>query len=508
MPINFIPNDPMAQNGPPMRTQNPRPDRPATQTGFNLHGEVPEAVLAVGTAGFLFWQCREAALAALSAWEAADGALAQWARATPNPRRLDLLQDEGVDLNAFYDGQSVAFFHHVSGTKTTFSGASTDVVAHEVGHGLLDAIRPDLWDSTFIEPNAFHEAFGDCIALLTALSDPASRVALLAVSPDLGTANFVEATAEDLSDGVRRALGSSHAAAAPRHALNDYQWQLPTLLPASGPPAVLSSEIHSFGRVFSGCFYDVIRRIFASLPAPSEASLLTAAQTAAKLLVEGARNAPEMPRFFRAVGRAMDQADQALNGGANHAAIRDAFAGHSIALGSSAMLAPSAGLAGRAPNLEAAPAAAILAPASREDLRRRMGAAPGERLAVGVREIGGERVAEARHQREVPLGDVDPRLAGVVALASESVLVGAAGTRAAVLGALPEANTTADEVHAFVATLVRNEAIALDGAGRAAVSRRRAVATGRPPIPPTHTVRTRGGRKVLTRIRFVCGAHE
>jgi 3-hydroxyacyl-CoA dehydrogenase len=40
--------------------------------------------------------------------------------------------------------------------KTFFSGASTDVVSHEVGHGLLDSIRPELWDAPFLEAGAFH----------------------------------------------------------------------------------------------------------------------------------------------------------------------------------------------------------------------------------------------------------------------------------------------------------------------------------------------------------------
>jgi Zn-dependent metalloprotease len=47
-------------------------------------------------------------------------------------------------------------------------GASTDVVAHEVGHGLLDSARPDS-STSILEVGAFHEAFGDCIAMLTAL---------------------------------------------------------------------------------------------------------------------------------------------------------------------------------------------------------------------------------------------------------------------------------------------------------------------------------------------------
>jgi hypothetical protein len=268
-----------------MRQQAPQPNRPANRAGFTFVAAVGEGLFNPGSPEFLFWQCREAALMAVARWEDLDGHLSQWARATPNRRRLALLQDEGVDLNAFYDGQSLSFFHFQTGAKKTFSGANTDVVAHETGHALLDAIRPDLWDTNFPEVGAFHEAFGDCMALLTALSDRTTRMALLAASPDLGSSNFLEATAEDLSDGVRKELGPNHPAAQPRHALNSFRWQLPTTLPPSGPPQVLSSEVHSFGRVFSGCFYDTIRNIFASSANKTEATLSAVAQTAGKLLI-------------------------------------------------------------------------------------------------------------------------------------------------------------------------------------------------------------------------------
>jgi Fungalysin metallopeptidase (M36) len=507
MPINFIPNDPLAVNSLPMRQKQARRNRPASRAGFTFVNQVNQALYNPGTPGFLFWQCREAALMALETWEALNGKLTAWARATPNAKKLALQQNNGVDLNAYYDGQSLAFFEFTTGTKTTFSGASTDVVAHEAGHAFLDTIRPDLWDSNLTEPNAFHEAFGDCMAILTMLFDQETRQALLAASADLSAPNFVEATAEDLSDGVRLELGPSHPAALPRHALNNFRWQLPTTLPSSAPPAALSSEIHSFGRVFSGCFYDVIRNIFTSYPNRDEASLLMAAQTAGKLLIGGARSAPETPRFFQAVGRAMILTDQTLNGGANRQAVRDAFDRHNIALGSAAMMAPRAALAGAAPKVGLRATGAILSAATRADLRQRIGAGPKSKMIVNALEIAGERVAEAIHHREISLAGVSNQLKGVVAMAAEPILVGNSGGRAAILGALPESSATMDEVYSFVDSLLKNNQIEFAGTGRrTAAVRRGAVALTSPPItaPSTHAVRTRGGKKVLERLRFVC----
>lgn len=512
MSINFLSNDPMAVAGPPMRPKSARPNRPASRAGFTFVNQVSEGIHNLGTPEFLFWQCREAALMALETWETLNGNLTAWARSKPNIKKLKLNQNGGIDLNAYYDGNSLAFFESPSGAKTTFSGASTDVVSHEVGHALLDVIRPDLWSSNVTEPNAFHEAFGDCIAILTALFDQDTRGRLLAASPDLAASNFVEATAEDLSDGVRLKLGANHPAAAPRHALNSFQWQLPTTLPRTAPPSQLSSEIHSFGRVFSGCFYDVIRSIFASLPNRDEAALLVAAQTAGKLLVGGAASASETPRFFQAVGRAMALTDQTLNGGANRQAIRDSFAGHKIALATNASFSPRATLAGSAPSFGARAPRTLLSAATRTDLRQRIGAHANSRLVINPVEIFGERVAEAIHHREVSLTGLSERLKGVVAVAAEPVLVGGTGGRAAILSALPEVNATTDEVHTFVESLLKNDQIAFTDNKRTGTNRRgaiagrRAVASSSEPsgTPPTHEVHTRAGKKVLERVRFVC----
>jgi hypothetical protein len=502
VPINFIPNDPLAVDFVPMRTQSPRPNRKAAQAGFTLFGVTPEGIFEPGTSGFVFWQCREAALAAIEVWEGLDGPLRRWSPQAVNRRKLNLLPDAGDDLNAFYDRQSLAFFHHMTRGHTTFSGASTDVVAHEAGHALLDTLRPELFVSAVTEQGAFHEAFGDCMAILTVLSDRDTRNALLARSPDLGTPNFVEATAEDLSDGVLRALGKNHPAAAPRRALNRFQFQLPTTLPTTGRPDVLTSEIHSFGRVFSGCFYDTVRNIFKNSTKKDETDLLAAAQTAGKLLIAGARQAVSSNRFFQAVGRAMVLADDARNGGANRQAIGQAFSGHAVMLGSMSALMPKASLAGAAPR--AAAKEPTLQPATLKDIRQRIGAPSKARFSVAPITFGKERLVEAVHHREVPLSQLSKELKGVIAIAPEGVVIGSAGRAAAVFSALPDPSTTTDEVLKFVETLLANDRIAFEPPKRA-FAVESAVVPREPLKLPTHTVTVRGGKKVLTRIRFLCG---
>lgn len=507
--ITFIPNDPLAKTGPAARRIKARAKRPAGRADFTFTGKVAEAEYNVGTPEFLFWQCREAALLALEVWEKVDGRLKEWGPSSP--KRLTLTQNAGFELNAGYTQFGLEFYEFTTGTKTTFSGASTDVVSHESGHAFLDSLRPDLWTSSFPETNAFHEAFGDCVAILTALSDKEMRESLLKTTANLSKKNFVATLMEDLADGIKRENGVDFDASAPRNALNSFKWQLPTTLPTSGKPAVLTSEVHSFGRVFAGCFYDTLRNVFSAQAKKDQGSLWQAAKTVGKILTVAAREAPETPRFFQSVGRAMILADQKINKGAHRTPISDAFTRHAIALGSAAMLAPRSSLAGAAPRMGGKKGAAILTPTTRDDLKRRIGAPPTARMSVTTRSIGDQQVAEATHHREVSLGALSKDLQGVVVFAAEPVLVGSSGNRAAILSAMPDENVTTDEVHTFVRTLLENDRIAFGDDSLVAPAARGFRAAGpiaagaksRRPLP-THAVRVRGNQKVLQRIRFIC----
>jgi hypothetical protein len=492
MAINFIPNDPDAGAAAPgMRRKDPSPNRPSSSSGFTFSNQSAEGEADPGTPQFLFWQAREAAIAAVAAWEACAGQThTAW---QGNRKKLPLLQDAGEDLNAFYDRASFSFFHETVGAQTFFSGASTDVVSHEVGHGLLDSMRPDFFEVNFLEVAAFHEAFGDCMAILTALGDTETRQRLLAVAPNLRARDFVESTAEQLSRAIGLAI-PGHNAAEPRHAFNTFKFQIPSTLPDNGGPGTLINEVHSFGMIFTGCFWNLIANLFNASATQDEAALLAAAKLAGKILIEGARGAVVRPRFLQSIGRAMVLADQNMNGGANRQHINDAFARHDILLGANAMMAPTMALAGTAPK------GAKLGTAAREDLRRRLGSVRGAKLSLSATDFFGVKAVNAVQTRGVQLGSVDPRLKGVVAMAHEPVIVGASGSRAAVMGAVPNVAETESEVKAFVGSLVAHRRI---GYGRKA--KKAAVAKRDFPEHVTHVVKSVGGRKVLQRVRFLCG---
>jgi hypothetical protein len=514
MAINFVPNDPLAP-APPMRRQPPRPNRPANRAGFTFLNPVAEDVYdpTAKPVEFLFWQCREAALLAAETWETLEGNLTSWSPKARDPKKLEVDQDHndpnfqgGQKLNAFYDRVGLRFFVLDTGTKTYFTGISTDTVTHEAGHALLDALRPEFFESFRPEVNAFHESFGDMWALLSALMDKPTRQALLGASADLKSANFVESLSEYLSNAALEVFGNV-SPSKPRRALNTFQYQLPTTLPPGSfqdSPDLLSAEPHSFSRVFTGCFYDTLANIFAGTT-KNEAGLLTAATTVGKLLIEAARTARHTSRFYLEVGQRMIQADASLFGGANAAAIQQAFANHNLNLvGMGLIASPTTSLLGHAPRVTKA--AASLAPATIKDLRGRIRATKGSKMMVGAINVAGEKLAEITHLRAVPLGKVDKSLKGVVAMASEVVRVGGSGKMAAVMGALPQPDRTVDEVEHFVLTLVKMGRIAHIGprpkAKKGMVASR---AKLREPRMATHEIRTVGGKKVLQRIRFICG---
>lgn len=504
MPINFITNDPKAA-GASVKTITPRPDRPATKMSFTVTSLPPPAIYATDTVNFVAWQAREGALRALITFEKIAGPLVGWTGKAAK-KKLKLHPDLGEDLNAYYDQDSVSFFEYKIGRKIVYSGASTDVVAHEVGHAILDSLRPDLWNVNMMEVAAFHEGFGDCIAVMTALADRSTRIAVLKKNAKLSKGNFAEATAEQLSWAIGRVAGPNHNAAKPRRALNTFKWAFPSSLPMNGKPGVLINEIHSFGQLTSGCYYELIGEIFRA-GRGGQARLWKACQKATQLLALAVKSAPVKPRFLEAVGRAMILADRQLGtgpdgAGKNEAHIRRAFDRHGITLGVAGFLAPRAALAGRT----GARPAALSTPA-KSTLRSILDAGANVRLETRPVALGRPDITEVTGYRAVDLSGLSERLRNVKAYTPQVAIVGRAAGATAVLGSVESGASVDEEVRDFVATLIQRKLIDFEPPSRKSAKRRKPrkaagfVASSK---RPTHAVRRRGKEVVLERLRFGC----
>jgi len=282
-----------------------------------------------GTPNFRYWVASEALTRGINFWGPLLPPGTTWS--TSNPMRVTLVA--GVDLNAFYArDRGLNFFHQVVRNVDIFSAESPDVACHELGHAILDALRPQLFNVASTEAGAFHESFGDMSAILCALQLPSLRNKVLTETQGrLNINSRLSRLAEQLGWGIR--VGISPTAVdrdSLRNAVNRFIYRRPDTLPSSAPASLLSSEVHTFSRVFTGAFLDALARMFRTMGTPTEANLLAVSRDMGQLLVDGVRTAPITPAYFSQVAAAMVQVDQARNGGRYRSALTSAFTERSL----------------------------------------------------------------------------------------------------------------------------------------------------------------------------------
>lgn len=488
MPIRYIHNDPAST--PLLESEIlPRHPRAGQLAKFNI--SLPaEDIYPIGTSEFVDRQCFEAALRTLEVWESVSSPFRLWHN---NQRSIFLKPRRESGFGAAYERNSIGFDHHPAINPTLYVGASSDAVSHEIGHAILDARRPELWDSFFAEVAAFHEGFSDCMSLLVALLDDTIVSALFESSAHpidvLSVANSTSQVAESVAFYFRSVHGSQSASSVPRRLRNDFQWAIPSTLAANPTSTNLSREPHSFGQVFAGCFYDCINNIYRQGEQHTAASLRNAALLSGALLAQAIDTAPEEVRFFRSIGRAMIHADAATNNSQNHVPIRDAFSKHNVQLGSSNMIAPTASLAGPAPPLRGA-ASRRLNARTRKDLTKRAGSESGATLSTQVVRVGTKPVVRAKLRQSIGVNVTAPdgELMEVNAQTSQDVLLGSQSGQCVVLGEIPNHFTAVDEVNTFVSTLAEQGELQASKENHS----------------NTHRVRKRGQRRVIQRVRFSC----
>src|SRR5215471_5543335 len=254
-----------------------------------------------GTAEFRYWTAAEALRRGADFWRALLPGIS-WEVGSILPVDLDF----GVDLNAFYDREGLKFFHGTAAGRTVFSGESPDVVCHELGHALLDSFKPQLFDAASIEVAAFHESFGDMSAILSALQLPSVREGVLAETGGvLRRSSRLSRLAEQLGWAVRQSVPSAVETDCLRNAVNTFFYRDPDTLPTTAPATSLSSEPHSFSRVFTGAFFEGLAGMLVTTDSRDEAALLQVSQDIGAILVQGIRAASVVPTFMSQVAASM-----------------------------------------------------------------------------------------------------------------------------------------------------------------------------------------------------------
>ncbi len=159
----------------------------------------------------------------------------------------------GEEDNAEYnrDRKSLRFFYFHPGNNEAlplvYTCRSFDLVAHETGHAILDALRPGYENSSDPETNGLKEYFGDFTAILTMLSQMDQCEAIIAESKgNLHNESFFTAFAEQYG---KVKYGRSTGL---RNCDNDLKLS----------EVENKEDAHELSQVFTGAVYDILVDIF------------------------------------------------------------------------------------------------------------------------------------------------------------------------------------------------------------------------------------------------------
>jgi hypothetical protein len=155
-------------------------------------------------------------------------------------------------------------------------------------------------------------------AILSALQLQSLRAAILHdTGGNLYQNSRLSRLAEQLGTAIRAQAPDAVNPDCLRNAVNSFTYQDPINLPQMAPAAQLSSEPHSFSRVFTGAFFEALAGMLtakaANPAAPTEQELAAVSQEMGDILVTGARQAPVVSNFYAQVAAAMVQASAGKN---------------------------------------------------------------------------------------------------------------------------------------------------------------------------------------------------
>ena len=166
--------------------------------------------------------------------------------------RLIVLPHAGYDENAFYDRDTGALhFFYCEGTdgKPVFTCLSHDIVAHELGHAVLDGLKPYYNEVSSPETAGFHEYFGDALAMISSLSDREIAKIVTEGAPErLQARTVVSAIASEFGAAVRGIPSEQYLRGA---------WKLRSMKQLRG-----TYEEHDWSEVLTGAFYGLLRYVY------------------------------------------------------------------------------------------------------------------------------------------------------------------------------------------------------------------------------------------------------
>ena len=252
--------------------------------------------------------------------------LEKWAATT----NLTIRPHAGNKLNASYNRFSIQLYigKHPTTNDLVYTCLSTEVVCHELGHAILDAIRKDLWNSPFFEVWAFHEAFADFISMMNALqyNKIVDRI-LQETSGDLKRPSIFAKIAEHLAE-TAYAISQEGSPDFLRNAVNHFTYIDPTSLPENSAKDQLSLDPHNFGRIMLGSLYDCFVEIYAferSNGITNGDAIRNAHNRILKYLFIAITQTPVSSRFFESFAKTMLWTAKSYDDGLFYATFNNIF---------------------------------------------------------------------------------------------------------------------------------------------------------------------------------------
>ena len=172
----------------------------------------------------------------------------KWASGLP---QLLVIPRAGRMKNAFYhrETNSLQFFMFSPTDKpdqTVYTCLFRDIVAHETGHAIVDAIAPDLYHAQQSQALAMHESIADLTALLMAISSwNLNRIVLEKTHGIIRESNDFSTIAENWRTELKE--GGRHMRDLLNHKTLD---------------SIESDECHELSEVLSGALYNVFLKIY------------------------------------------------------------------------------------------------------------------------------------------------------------------------------------------------------------------------------------------------------
>ena len=213
-------------------------------------------------------------------------------------RTLIIKPNAGQMPNAYYDRVGLSFFwFNGRDGKKIYTALSADVITHELGHAVLDCLRPDFWSVGSMEIWAFHVAFGDVFAFLASLHhDTIINFMINETKGNLFESSIVSKLAEQFGTGI----GMSGYL---RNVDNDLSYVNPnTLANVSTNKEALTKEPHNFSRVMSGALYRIFAEIYTA-KGKNVAAVKLARNFVRDSLFRCIKLVPSVPNFYTAFAK-------------------------------------------------------------------------------------------------------------------------------------------------------------------------------------------------------------